>query len=294
MRCRSIAVATGNFPKVSGRVALLLAAALGLLLIWQLVQMFWLVVVGPDVESAPVPPVPRVQTASVGRDGFRWDLFGETRAAPVVVAPVRASRSDLRLRGLMSGGKDAFAIIADEQGRERIYRVGDELPDGSRLERIEPLRVLLGRNGDREALELPRERTGSLLSERSGPRHAASSPPRLPGIRGFEAPSGVSAASVQRPESAVSGLADQISILPVSGGGFRVRPGRDATLFAELGLQVNDVVTAVNGQPLHSEEDARALFAEVMRRGEVSITIQREGREITLRPDLAQILSRIQ
>lgn len=289
-------MAAGNFPQWSARLALLSAAALGLLLTWQLVQMFWLVVVGPDVETAPVPPVPRIQPAAAGREGFRWDLFGEARSAPAVVAPVQASRSDFRLRGLMSGGESAFAIIADDQGRERVYRVGDDLPDGSRLDEIEPLRVLLGRNGEREALELPREGIGGPAPARSSSRDATRAPASLPGIRGFEAPAGISAASLQEQGAAsqAGSLADQISVLPVSGGGFRVRPGRDSTLFAELGLQVNDVVTAVNGQPLDSEEDARALFGEVMRRGEVSITIQREGREMTLRPDLAQILSRIE
>ena len=276
---------------------MLLAVALGLVLAWQLVQMTWLVVVGPEVESAPVPPVPRVQPAASGRDGFRWDLFGEARSAPAVVQPVRASRSNLRLRGLMSGGDSAFAIVADEEGREQVYRVGSELPDGSRLERIEPLRVILLRNGDTESLDLERDRPGRSASSaaRSG---AASSRDdqrlELPGIRGLQAPSGVSAASLQPADSSTGGLADQISVLPVAGGGFRVRPGRDATLFGELGLQVNDVVTAVNGQTLASEADARALFADVMRRGEVSITIQREGREMTLRPDLSGILSRIE
>ncbi len=89
-------------------------------------------------------------------------------------------------------------------------------------------------------------------------------------------------------------MAGAISVLPVSGGGFRVRPGRDARLFAELGLQVNDVVKAINGQPLESEEDVQSLFADVMRRGEVAITVNREGREMTLRPDLEAILGRLE
>ncbi len=276
---------------------MLFAIAAGLILAWQLVQMTWLVVVGPEVESAPVPPVPRVQPAASGRDGFRWDLFGEARSAPAVVKPVRASRSNLRLRGLMSGGDSAFAIVADEAGREQVYRVGSELPDGSRLERIEPLRVIVLRNGDTESLDLERDRPGrSASSAARSTRSSRRDDQRLelPGIRGLQAPAGVSAASLQPAGSSTGGLADQISVLPVAGGGFRVRPGRDATLFGELGLQVNDVVTAVNGQSLASEADARALFADVMRRGEVSITIQREGREMTLRPDLSGILSRIE
>lgn len=293
---RFSAAAAGYSSRWSGRLAIVSSLALGLIVAWLLVQLLWLVLVGPQVEPAPVPPVPELQTAPAGRDGFRWDLFGKPTSARALPVVATTARSDLQLRGLMSGGEGAFAIIADERGEEAVYRIGEELPDGSRVSAIEPLQVVLERDGRREALEFERDLPGrasqSSASSASGQR--ASPAPSLPGIRGFQAPAGISAASLQTPESPAADLADQISVMPVAGGGYRVRPGRDATLFAELGLQVNDIVTAVNGQPLTSREDAQALFADVMRRGEVSITINRGGREMTLRPDLGQIMSRIQ
>lgn len=236
-----------------------------------------------------MPPIPQAQARGAVRDGFRWDLFGEAPpTAPILTAPVAAASGNLRLKGVMAGGSDAFAIIADEQGRERAFRLGTELPDGSTVEEIETLRVILLRDGRREALELNRD----LSRATTQARPAAAARPQLPGIRGFEAPTGISAASLGSPVSA-AGVADQVSILPVAGGGFRVRPGRDARLFAEIGLQVNDVVMAVNGRPLASEDEARALFGEVMRSGELSITINRQGQELTLRPDLERILARL-
>lgn len=277
-----------------GRLARWTNVALVLVLAWLVVQLLWLILIGPETEPAAMPSVPQVQPAATARAGFRWDLFGEAApAAPVVARPVPTSSARLRLLGLMSGGPEAFAIIADDQGREQVYRRGDELPDGSTLDSIEPLQVVIVRDGQREALPIPRERAGRSGRSEARASTSASRQAQLPGVRGFEAPAGISAASLQAPGQTPAGLADQVSVMPVAGGGFRVRPGRDATLFAELGLQVNDIVTAVNGQPLTSEEDARALFAEVMRRGEVSITITREGREMTLRPDLEQILSRL-
>jgi len=265
---------------------------LGLLLAWLCVRLLWLVLAGPQVATLPMPPVPQVQPATAARDGFRWDLFGEaTASGRVMVEPVVEAGGSLRLKGVMAGGAEAFAIIADDQGRERAYRVGAELPDGSTVDEIEALRVVVLRNGRREALVLARAATSRPQSEaRSGD---ASVRAELPGIRGFQAPAGISAASLQAPAPTGGAIADQIAVLPVAGGGFRVRPGRDASLFAELGLQVNDIVLAVNGQPLTSEDDARAMFADVVRRGELSITINRQGREMTLRPDLDQILSRL-
>lgn len=275
----------------SKRLAQLSVGLLALTLLWLAVRLLWLVLAGPQVATLPMPPVPQVQPAASARDGFRWDLFGETAASvPIVAAPVQAAGGALKLKGVMGGGAEAFAIIADEQGRERVYRTGDSLPNGGTVEEIEARRVVVARDGRREALEMPRPTSGAAAprSER-----ATVSPANLPGIRGFELPSGISAASLRQPGSPTTQIADQVTVLPVAGGGFRVRPGRDATLFAELGLQVNDIVTAVNGQPLTSEEDARALFADVMRSGELSITINRQGREITLRPDLADLMSRL-
>ncbi len=287
-------------PVWSGRLALLASAMLALLAVWLLVRLVWLVLAGPQVDAAPVPPVPRVsQTATESRD-FRWDLFGPQQRSNL--APIRAvettTRSNLRLLGVMTGDVTAYAFIADSQGRESVYRRGDELPDGAVLENIEATRVILARNGRSEALELDRDR--ATVGQRGSSASAA--PSRSPvapihGLRGFDTERGVSVASVNVMGAGsvdVSNLAQSISVMPVSSGGFRVRPGRDARLFAQLGLQVNDIVTAVNGQPLESEDAARALFADVLRRGEVAITVNRQGREMTLRPDLEQIIGSLQ
>lgn len=292
-------------PVWSGRLALLTSAVLALVLAWMLVRLVWLVLAGPVVAPGAMPPVPRAsQTADVGQ--FRWELFGSAGQAAQVIAPVAAARSSLRVLGIVSGER-AYAIIADGQGREAVYRPGEELPDGSRVDRIEPHRVIVLRAGRAEALELDASRGGQ--SDASSSSVASSAPVSAPAPTAdpgpavsttpmFNLPQGVSIASVPEISGAsvldTRSLAQNINVMPVSGGGFRVRPGRDARLFAELGLQVNDVVTAVNGQPLDSEEAARALFSDVLTRGEVAITVNRQGQELTLRPDLEQVMGRLQ
>ena len=285
----------------SGRLALASCAILVVVAVWLLVRLGWLILIGPQVEPAPVPPIPRITRSAELDETFQHALFGASnearRSTPVVTT---AARSRLRLLGMMSGGSSGFAIIADASGDEAVYRAGDELPDGSVLETIEAQRVIIDRDGEREALELDRDRPSlSPARTASNPAQPMQVAP-IPGLRGFDRTTGVSAASYTGRGSSTagrldaSGLARQISVMPVAGGGYRVRPGRDARLFAELGLQINDIVTAVNGQPLESEDDARALFADVMRRGEVAITLNRGGREMTLRPDLEQILGSLQ
>jgi general secretion pathway protein C len=272
------------------------------LAVWLLIRIVWLIAVGPQVDPDPVPPIPRLSQAANLERSFEHALFGNSdtiaRSTPVVTT---TARSGLRLRGMMSGGSGGFAIIADASGEEGVYRAGDELPDGSVLDSIEAQRVIIERNGQREGLELDRERpSGAPLRSAARPPPSSPASASIPGLRGFNAASGASAASFAGRGSAAagqldaSGLARQISVMPVAGGGFRVRPGRDARLFSELGLQINDIVTAVNGQPLQSENDARALFVDVMQRGEVAITVNRQGREMVLRPDLENIMRSLQ
>jgi general secretion pathway protein C len=285
----------------SGRLALVAAALLALMIAWSLVRLAWLIVDGPRVEPVSMPPVPRAAPQGAVNGDFRWELFGSSTEAarPAMLQQAPATRLSLRLKGVVAAGEGGYAIIADAEGEDRVYRVGDELPGGAQIELIEARRVLLLHDGQTEALEM--ETAVLAVSAGSAGRGSSVAEPlQLAGIRGMDSaasiPGGI--ASMTRTPAFGGGnlqqLAGAISVLPVSGGGFRVRPGRDARLFAELGLQVNDVVTAVNGQPLESEDDVQALFADVLRRGEVAITVNRQGREMTLRPDLEAILGRLE
>lgn len=276
-------------------MALIAAAVMALAVIWLLVRLVWLVVDGPQVETAPLPPIPEVAPNRGQSGDFAFELFGSSTITPARVRAAPTSRLSLRLRGVVAG-ENGYAIISEPNGSDEVYRTGDELPGGARIESIEPRRVLIVRDGRTEALEIDEDRSRPGRSD--SPRVAANAAQSLPGIRGLQSTSDISVASL--PESVRGsaldgeGLANAISVMPVSSGGFRVRPGRNASLFSQLGLQVNDVVKAVNGQPLESEADVEELFADVMMRGEVSITVERGGREMTLRPDLEEIIGSLE
>jgi len=287
-------------PLWSGRLALVTSLVLALAIVWLLVRMVWLLVAGVEVTPAPMPPVPQVIPSVAGGSGeFRWDLFGRTRPRPAMTSVAPVSNSRLRLKGVVAG-RTAYAIIAGEQGAEEVYREGDELPDGGRVDTIEPRRVLIVRNGQTESLALDDSpaATQTSASRSSSAVPEGGVPLQMPGIRGFQAPAGVSVAGLADVTGSLGidagKLAGAVTVMPVSGGGYRVRPGRDARLFAELGLQVNDIVKAVNGQPLESRAAVQNLFSDVLGGGEITITVQRQGREVTLRPDVAEILESLQ
>lgn len=286
-------------PAWSSRLALLSSAVLALAAAWLLVRVLWLAVAGVSVESAPALPLPQATRGSDASGEFRWNLFGDAPVVPESLQPAVASSSRLRLKGVVAGER-GYAIISEPDAGEDVYRVGDPLPGGGEVAAIESRQVIIVRNGRRETLELdPSAARSGASTGAPEPRSGADRErPQLPGIRGFTAPTGAGIASMPAQARSLGldagELAGAISIMPVAGGGFRVRPGRNARLFSELGLQVNDVVMAVNGQPLESAEAVRGLFADIMTRGEVVITVQRGGREMTLRPDLENIMESLQ
>lgn len=270
---------------VSERLAILISAILLLVGLWLGVRMVWLLITGPEVTPAAMPPVPRLLESGPAHTGD-WQLFGASDAgAAAAVGPVRATPLSLRLLGVVAG-EAGYAVIADAEGREGVYRVDGELPGGARVESIEARRVLLRRDGRVEALELPDSEGAGTVRPASPP--AARERPEA-GMA-----SGISVASLAdiagQPGLNPDALAREISILPVSGGGFRVRPGRDAAVFTALGLHANDVVLAVNGQPLNTEADVMALFEQLDTRERISIRVRRGERELTLTPELTELM----
>ncbi len=284
-------------PAWSSRVALLAGALLAIVVAWLLVRMLWLLIGGVEVESAPALAVPQLPQVSETGGEFSWNLFGAAAARRPVARLMPVADSRLRLKGVLAG-EEGYAIIDAAGGGDDVYRVGDSLPGGGEIEVIESRQVIMIRNGQRQALTLEVDGGGAHVSVAAPSANESAARPHLPGVRGFDAQPGASIASL--PESVralglnAGDLGTAISAMPVAGGGFRVRPGRNAQLFSDLGLQVNDVVVAVNGQPLESAQAVQGLFSEVMARGEVAITVRRGEREMTLRPDLEHLMRSLQ
>ena len=277
-----------------------------------LARLLWLVLSGPalpvsgglpsgspSVGAAASPPAPLAQ----------WHLFGD--AAPPVAADVQAPETALRLflRGTLNADVEGqgIAIIADAEGGERAYRVGDALPGGAELTAVHAGRVLLRRDGSTEQLSLPREAAEVAAAGASSQPSAArgngmASPP--PGrIHGLINPGG---GSFVNPVISTGGpqidaatramlpdletLAQQVNVLPVIENGrvagVRLAAGRDSQLLARSGIRPTDVVTAVNGIPLDGLQRQEQLMDILKAGGSVRVTVRRDGRESQLTVDL--------
>jgi general secretion pathway protein C len=239
-----------------------------------------------------------------------WHLFGRMEAPQTVEAPpapMPTTPLNLRLAGVFfveRGGDRALALIAEGNGMERGYRIGESLPGGARLDQIQRDSVVVSRGGRREVLNLPRlEDAGKMpVSEDMAPAMPAepampmpmpmpAEPGMMPEPATFHEPRPIDATAVAaRLRGAVSnrpqGLEDIAFASPyVQNGqflGFRLRPGRDRQLMQQLGLNSGDVITEVNGSRLNNPMQGLAVLQELLHAERVSVRVLRNGAEIPL------------
>lgn len=126
----------------------------------------------PEVPIATAPAAPVVPDDTDVNLIAQRHLFG----VPTVVAPaeqVQPTRANLVLGGTWSAsGTGGYALVGEPGGRQRPYRPGDRLPGGPELVEIHADRVLLDRDGRREALYLPRGELAAAVTAappRTGP-----------------------------------------------------------------------------------------------------------------------------
>jgi general secretion pathway protein C len=281
-------------------LAWLLVAVFSLILVWLAVRLLWLLLDGPDLAAATptvAPPV-SAQSAPAARSIAAWHLFGNALPGPDLAALAQARETTLKLtlRGVLADEDPALgiALIAEEGGRERAFRVGEEVPGGARLEGVYPDRVALNRAGVMETLSLPRASgtPGMARSTAPGTPPAAlrsytpifTQPQVLPGVDLAQATRGM-AIDADR-------LARDISVLPVIEGGrfagVRLSGGRDARILSQLGLRPTDVVTAVNGIPLDSLERGQQIAETLRESRSANVTVRRDGRDVVLNINLNQ------
>lgn len=276
----------------AGNIKYLILGINLLLVIWiasQLASLTW-GLLAPD-DTAP-PVVTTQSNTPLKPDADRrlvnqlpgWHLMGvATQGAPTATVDIPADAPDTRLQltlhGVLASDEPggAYAIIADPRGKDEQYSIGDALPGNAELSEIYPDRVILKRSGRYETLRLPvNSRPPARLSRRSraapGALRTNGNPQaRLAAVR----------QQLKQDSRKIDGLLRAAIHKDGTGRmiGYRISPGRDPALFAELGLVDGDVVTRVNDMDLSNPANsARAL--QTLQSGEpVSVTLVRGGQE---------------
>ena len=254
---------------------------------------------GSAADPADLPAADPALLAPAQESLAGWHLFGSAVGAndprqPAAQAP--ETDQALVLVGVLAldDPGTGIAMIADDSGDQRPYRVGQALPGGSALRGVFADRVLLDRGGREETLRLRQPETPAADGGAAAPGAPAAPMAMI-------APGGpviASAASVdwndvrKQLETDPEQLARQVRVLPVIEGGtvvgMRLSGGAAAPLIARAGLRPDDVVTAVNGISVRDVGRAQQILASVRSADRVSVTVRRDGQEQTMNVDLRQ------
>ncbi|OAT18721.1 general secretion pathway protein C [Buttiauxella noackiae ATCC 51607] len=86
-------------------------------------------------------------------------------------------------------------------------------------------------------------------------------------------------------------LLEMVAITPVNKDGvmqgYRLNPGKEATLFEQSGLQPNDLAIAINGFDLRAPQEAAKFMAQLSELTQLDITVVRDDAEKNIFVDLS-------
>ncbi|WP_238526782.1 type II secretion system protein GspC [Cellvibrio japonicus] len=210
---------------------------------------------------------------------------------------------NLVLRGVLASNHEQAARAVISSGdRQEVYAIGDKLPVGNNvtLAKVLDLRVIISNNGKYESLWLFKDDPNAPKIASPMARPPAGNPQRDSGYAQApfqQRPVHVDPQPEQRqfgpdpagdPRMAAMGntLADVVAMsIHREGGqvvGYKIRPGRNAEMFNSLGLQTDDIVTAVNGVPLTSPGKIMEIYKNMSNATSANLEIKRGGSVINL------------
>lgn len=287
-----------------------------------LARLFWLIIPNPVIPPATLSLVTaNTQSTGAAAESVNLSQitelapFGDTaqEAAPVAETQQPATQGiendaadtqlNLILRGVLGSNeeKSGRAIIASGD-RADVYAVGDTLPVGNNVTLAKVLdgRVIINNNGSFESLWLFKEDPNApkLATSFAGPAAnngmvtpgGYANPPyqQQPPLSVDKAPVVDSPRFGADPAAAAASqtLADVVamSIYRENGQvvGYKIRPGRNAEMFNSLGLQADDIVTAVNGVPLSSPGKIMEIYKSMGSATSANLEIRRGGSTVNL------------
>jgi type II secretory pathway component PulC len=194
-------------------------------------------------------------------------LFGVTVLEALTDSDLPATGQRLQLSATfaMRDPGRGYAILGQSDESARVFAVGAKIADGAVLQRVYKDRVILNRDGKLERLTLL-GRDGASIPQTTAPQSERQ-------VRAA-APEQVTA---EDSSSNVPVRMEKFLLLPVFGArdsGARIGMPRNPAEFSKTGLAAGDILTAVDGAPVHGAQSAANLLRAAAGRA-LTLTVQR-------------------
>lgn len=241
----------------------LLNGGLMLAVAWLLASLTWQWLLPP--EPAVLPVALSATEPAVPPQALPRALFG----TPVAQAATSQTLTGLplTLTGLLASSEPGAALaVIQYQGKQASYGEGDVLPiAGVRVRHIGVEGVVLAEPGGLRLLNYPQQAHRAAQVERK-----------------------LASSVVQHPQQ----IFDYLSVSPVRDEsntllGYRINPGRQPTLFGQLGFKPDDLAVAINGTDLRDNQQAQQILLQLPQLTAVTVSVEREGQrhDITISLD---------
>ncbi|MCI5048491.1 MAG: hypothetical protein MRY59_13405 [Aquisalinus sp.] len=180
---------------------------------------------------------------------------------------------------ILEGGRGS-AIIKVGSAGEQTFLVGDEIESGVTLERLEPGRAIISRNGILESVTLERNTSGLTAPAASAATQQGTASPVRSGNTAMSLER-LSEIFVMRPVRSANGIAT---------GQYVVSAGPDQAAFNRTGLTEGDVISQVNGRS--APQDPESLFEmldELKSQDTIALMVNRGGEDVQLSIVLSEL-----
>ncbi|MDX8390468.1 MAG: type II secretion system protein N [Mariprofundaceae bacterium] len=206
--------------------------------------------------------------------------------------PLVESRRPIKLKGtVVAGSRSAAFVFVGSSRKMEVFRLKESIQAGVTLEKVETDRILIKAGGALETVMLTVPGKGKPVGVRASGRKAASgrraSPPATRGSTG----SGVlSRATIDGAINNLPKLMTQAQVLPHfqngKSDGFVISRIAPNSLYADIGLQNNDIIKSVNGVSITSPNQAMAIYNSLRSANHLELTVKRGGRLQSLQLDI--------
>lgn len=257
---------------------------------WIVAGLVWQVAF-PPVRSAPAPVIAaapeRPTPESLANRGIiiepELTFFGTPEVAE---AALPASTAPFQLAGIMlSSDQAASRVIVRVDSIDRIFGVGDALPNGAIIDMIGADSVIIRTANGRETLSLPKQDFAAApVADPAAANPLLNVVPLQPNGQPIEAPTNINRSVFQDREAMfgmVAGIKTSLVGSEAGASGLRLDNLGTVQVLRQVGLRDGDIVTEVNGLPIQRQDSFAKILESVQNGSTIRVVVYRNGQLVT-------------